>query len=105
LDYSCISWSHDKECTYQRLHPEYGESIKKLEWEGEGEYSNKWTGPIGPESRRTWSGTTSILAMKEAMVPPEMPPRKLNALIEVSASRYSPFVDDGPMDLRVLLAM
>jgi hypothetical protein len=41
--------------------------------------------------------------MKDAIVPPEIPPRKLNALVEVSISRYFPFVD-GSMDLRVLLA-
>jgi hypothetical protein len=41
--------------------------------------------------------------MAEAIVPPETPPRKRNALVDVPRFRYSLF-DNGPRDLRVLLA-
>jgi len=41
--------------------------------------------------------------MTDDAVPPEIPPWNRNALVDVPGFRYSPD-DDGPMDLRVLLA-
>jgi hypothetical protein len=52
----------------------------------------------------TRDGTFSIIVIAVAIEPPEIPLRKRNALVEVPGFRYSSPVDDGPMDLSVLLA-